>query len=122
MALENRNWGKVEGQFCESYSDRFGHTRATAIKDLQDVLRQFLALTIKTQGSQTVIIGDTATVTVHLTMTGTGTGATEWITNEVNRLPTPWVFTWQKTEVFPWSWKLAKVDNAELTPPDRSVF
>ena len=121
-ALEDRRWGQVESQFSKEYRDRFGHTRATAMNDLQDGLRQFFALTIKSQGSQIVISGDTATVTVNLTMTGTGTGATEWIMTEVNRLPTPWVFSWRKTNVFPWSWELVQVDNPSLTIPDRSVF
>ncbi len=92
------------------------------MKDLREVLQQFFALTIKSQGSQTEFSGDTATVTVNLTITGSGTGATEWITNEVNRLPAPWVFTWQKVNVFPWSWELMKVDNPSLTIPDRSLF
>ena len=121
-ALEDRRWGRVEGQFCERYSDRFGHNRATAIKDLKDVLRQSFALTIKSQGSQTEFSGDTATIKVNLTITGSGAGATEWIANELNRLPAPWVFTWQKVNVFPWSWELMKVDNPSLTIPDRSLF
>lgn len=87
------------------------------MKNLREVFRQYFALTIRTQGSQIDITGNRATVTTNLTVTGTGTGFVEVISSEVNRLPTPWVFTWQKNSVWPWDWRLVHADNAGLTIP-----
>ncbi|MEO7932288.1 MAG: hypothetical protein ABIT76_03920 [Chthoniobacterales bacterium] len=120
-ALEDRNWSRIKGKLAANYSDRFGHNRETALNDLREVLRQFFAVTIHTQGSQMVLMSETATITTNLTLSGTGTGATEWITSEVNRLPTPWVFTWRKQSRLPWDWQLEKVDNASVNVPNRDA-
>ena len=112
----------MKGHFSADYKDRFGHTRETALGNLKDVLRHFFVLGIRSQGSQMQLTHDTATITTNLTLTGTGSAATEWITQEVNRLPTPWTFTWQKASFWPWDWQLTKVDNEGLVIPSGTVF
>ncbi len=118
-ALENRNWRRVKGFFVENYTDRFGHTRDSAVTDLREVLRQFFVVTIKPQGTQVELGPETATITTNITLTGNGPGLTDFITTEVNRLVDPWIFTWRKASLFPWDWRLEKVDNAGLVGVDR---
>ena len=119
LALEDRNWRRVNAFLAADYSDRFGHDRATVVKDLRDVLRQFFAVTIRAQGTQTDHSPGRATITTNITVSGTGPGLTDFITTEVNRLTTPWVFSWRRASFLPWDWQLEKVDNAGLNVPER---
>jgi len=113
-AIEDRNWRRLNAQFAENYSDRFGYNRETAIADIREVMRHFFAASLRPQLTRIEMQPDAATVTTNLTLSGTGSAATEWISGEVNQLRTPWVFSWRKASFLPWDWRLEKVENPSL--------
>jgi len=119
LALEDHNWNRVKSYLASDYTDRFGYSRETLVPDLRQVLRQFFALTIRTQGRQTEWSVDEVKITEFVTLQGNGPGLTDFITNEVNRLTDPWSFTWKKASVWPWDWRLATVDNPGFRVPER---
>lgn len=121
LALEDRNWNRVKGYLATDYSDRFGYSRETVVPDLQQVLRQFFALTIRTQGRQIDWGENEVTITEFITLQGNGPGLTDFITSEVNRLTDPWSFTWKKASFLPWDWRLAEVDNKTFRIPERRL-
>jgi len=113
-AVERRDWARVEALVDAGYSDRWGYTRATAIRDARQWIGQFFVLTVTASSARDQLSADGGTVTERWTIDGTGTEAAGLVKERVNGLQAPFVFQWKHGNWKPWDWSLSRVDNPEL--------
>ena len=119
-AVEHRNWARVEALVDAGYSDRWGYTRSTAIRDARQWLGQFFVLTVTAAPAGDQLTAGGGTVTERWNIDGTGTEAAEMVKDRVNALQAPFVFQWRHGSWKPWDWTLTRVDNPalELSGPE----
>lgn len=113
--IEKRSPARIERLLAEDYEDRWGFDRADAAEACVDVGSQFLTLVITPEEVSVEREGDTAVVSALLRVGGKpiGPGGNE-VTRRLNRLKTPFTFTWEKQSFLPASWRLIQIDNEEL--------
>jgi hypothetical protein len=116
-AVERRDWGKIESMLDPAYSDRWGYTRSTGVRDGRRWLGQFFALTINVEPVAFQCAGGAATVTERWKMDGTGTEMASLVEQRVNTLHSPFVFQWKHRSWKPWDWTLIRIDNSDLDLP-----
>jgi hypothetical protein len=119
-AAAARDWAKVAAFMDDAYADRWEHDKASAVDDVRLALGQFFALTITGEEVDCAGSGDERVVSAKLKMSGGGTAIAQEVQRRVNELKTPFTFRWTRKSWKPWDWKLARVDNAELSI-DRSA-
>jgi len=113
-AVERRDWARVEALIDPAYADRWGYTRATAVRDARQWLGQFFVLTVTAEPAGDRLSPNGGTVTERWKIEGTGTEAAGMVTDRVNGLQAPFVFQWKHGSWKPWDWTLIRVDNPEL--------
>jgi hypothetical protein len=117
-AVEDRNWGKIGRMIDAGYSDRWGYTRETGMREAQQWLGQFFALTVTAAGETDQLTAAGGTVTEPWKLDGTGTAGAQMVIDAVNGVRTPFVFQWKHGSWKPWDWTLVRVDNAGLDLSD----
>ena len=113
-AVENRNWSRMEALIDPAYSDRWGYTRETGLRDARQWLGQFFALTITAEAVGHQLTPGGGTVTERWKMDGTGTAGAAMVSDRVNAIHAPFTFQWKHGSWKPWDWTLLRVDNPEL--------
>jgi hypothetical protein len=112
-ATADRKPRKMEKLIAADYADRWGMDRATALREARQILGQFFALTL--EPVDTVVepgpSPNERIIRARIRLGGTGTGIAELAKAEVNRLESPWVFTWRRTDWRPWNWQLVRLEN-----------
>jgi hypothetical protein len=116
-AIESRDWASVQTLIDPAYTDRWGYTRDTGIRDARQWLGQFFALTIIVQPIAHQSSPTAGTVTECWKLDGTGTEMAAMVKDSVNTLQSPFTFRWQHTTWKPWHWTLLRVDNPALQLP-----
>lgn len=113
-AVEDRDWGRIEAALDAGYGDRWGHTRATALRDGREWLRQFFALTVVPGNVTARVTPGGGMVAETLVFDGTGTPLAQMGREEANALRAPFVFEWKHAGWRPWAWTLVRMDQPEL--------
>jgi hypothetical protein len=113
-AVERRDWGRVEALMDAGYADRWGYTRATALRDARQWMGQFFVLTVTAAPAGDQLAANGGTVTERWEIDGTGAEGAEMVKDRVDALRAPFVFQWKHGSWKPWDWSLIRVDNAEL--------
>lgn len=114
-AIEGRRWDRVAALMDSVYSDRWGYTRETGVTTGRQWLGQFFTLTITAEPVDHSWTSGGGTVKERWRMEGTGTEVCGLITDRVNSLQTPFIFTWKHGSWKPWDWRLMRVDNEDPT-------
>ena len=112
--IEQRKRSKVEKLIADNYSDRWGFDKQDAVTAFLDVGSQFVMLGVTELDPKHEFGDDSATVTTRLKIDGTGSPVANLVIRKTNQLKTPFVFEWKKQSCWPGSWRLEKVDNADL--------
>ncbi len=117
-AVEKAKAARIRRLMSAHYEDRWGMTPEEATDAVLEVRKHFLALALETEAWQLDREGSRATVSCRITVRGTPLGpAGGMATREINKLATPFVFTWEKESFLPSTWCLTRIDNPSL--PDR---
>ncbi|MEN3942682.1 hypothetical protein WJU23_15380 [Prosthecobacter sp. SYSU 5D2] len=116
VAVEKRNWKKVQSFLADDYSDSYGLNRETAPGTAAEVLKGFLFLTLETSvlPFQPSPSPPAAQVQVRIRMDGRGLGLSPIVMDRVNALQQPWLFHWRKDGPWHWDWKLTRIHHPEL--------
>lgn len=113
--IEKRSASRIGRLVSDDYSDRWGFTREDSIEAILDVGSQFFSLVLFSKNQQISVDGDWAVIRVHLELSGKPVGpAGNEATRRLNRLESPFEFTWKKQSFLPTSWELVMIENAEL--------
>jgi hypothetical protein len=112
--IEQRKRSKVEKLISDNYSDRWGFDKEDAVTAFLDVGSQFVMLGITELNPEHELSAGSATVTTRLKVDGTGSAVANLVIRRTNQLKTPFIFEWKKQSWWPGSWRLIKVDNADL--------
>lgn len=113
--IERRSEARVIRLVSDSYSDRWGFSKADSVEAVLDVGSQFMTLVINEKSSAITVDGKSATITATLTLSGKPVGPVgNEVTRRINSLKEPFVFTWAKEGVLPGSWYLTSIENPEL--------
>ncbi len=115
LAVEARDWKRVEAMTAPDYSDLWGMNRSQALEIGSEVLRHFFVVNIVVSDlSLSVGDGDRGEVRAILQVDGNGTAIAQAVMTEANRLHQPFVFQWRKASWKPWDWKLTAVSQSEI--------
>ena len=114
-AVERRNWDRAQDFLGLTYSDRWHHTRESAMADAREAFRQFLFLTVQNHTDACDMEGDHATAHTVVRISGSGGPVAQLVMERVNDLHSPFLFTWRKASWKPWDWQLERVDHPELS-------
>ena len=112
-AAENRRWTKLADFIDAKYSDRWGHDKTFVLRETNEWLRQFFTLTIHSEIESAEINHDHGKITARLRLEGNGTALASMAQDEVNSIPTPFVFEWTRKSWKPWDWTLTRADNLD---------
>ncbi|MGC3991716.1 MAG: hypothetical protein QM796_18895 [Chthoniobacteraceae bacterium] len=114
QAYSDRKWSKVEGFLDDAYADRWGHKKEDILRLSRIAFAQFIAPEVTGLSPQLGWKAGTATITEKLAVAGEGNEFAQEAERRINRLPQPFVFTWQRKSWKPWDWTLVCVDNPGL--------
>ncbi|MBB5037331.1 hypothetical protein [Prosthecobacter dejongeii] len=115
-ALEDRDWDEVKGLLATTYTDAMGHTRETAVEDAQQILSQFISITLQTQNLHFQTQKDQGQTAIQIRMDGQGLGFGPMVMARVNAMQEPWQFHWHKEGLWPWTWRILRIHHPELHP------
>jgi hypothetical protein len=110
----HQNWLKVFALMAEDYRDGWDMNREEAVSLGRELFQGFLMLELQWRPTSVVLEGKTATVTGFIKAGGTGAGLSQEIIGRLNRLQSPFVFSWRKDGWRPGDWRLVSVNQAEL--------
>lgn len=113
--IEKRSPSRIRRLVSERYLDRWSFEREDLILSISDIGSQFLALELESESEAYDIQDRQATITATIRASGKPFGpvGSEAI-RRVNQLDAPIVFTWEKESFLPQSWRLVRMDNADL--------
>lgn len=120
QAAESKHWTRFADFIEPGYHDRWGHDKSFAVRETQEILRQFFVLTIQSETVFLEVHDDHATVSARLKLDGQGTAVAEYARQAVNQLPDPFVFAWVRRSWQPWDWRLERVEQPTLRFDDGS--
>ncbi|EDY16841.1 conserved hypothetical protein [Chthoniobacter flavus Ellin428] len=112
--VQQRNWKAVPAFMADDFSDRWGHNKAAAVEDAEQVFSQFLFLTIENRTEQCEVHGREGTTSTWIKISGNGSAIAQLVMERVNGLQKPFIFTWRKVGSAPWEWQLTHIDQPEL--------
>ncbi len=112
--VERRNWDGAGAFLAADYEDRWGHDKAGALGAARDVFRQFLFLTIENRTDAVQLAGNRAETRTVIKISGRGGPLAELVSERVNTLRGPFVFSWRRASGKPWDWRLVRIDHPEL--------
>lgn len=114
-AIGKRDKATIRKLLAEDYKDRWEFDADDAAESIVDVGSQFLTLYIVTEeqslerdGQRIVVIGEWSVEGNPLGPVGAGA------LRRINRLDAPFILKWEKQNLFPTSWKIVEIDNADL--------
>lgn len=115
QGIEKRSVSRIRRLLSDDYTDRWEFTDEEIVESVVDVGSQFMTLVV-TAEDQTIEINEgVAIVTARLIVSGTPVGPVgQEATKRLNKLKSPFTFTWVKESFLPNSWRLVKLDNPEL--------
>lgn len=116
--IEDNRWSRSGDRVSERYEDRWGWRKDDLRLVFQDVRSQFLVLGLELENPVWDIAGRKATFKAQLRVRGTPFGLGSSIEGMVNREREPMFFYWEKESWSPWSWRLVKMNHAELEIPE----
>ena len=115
-AVEDRDWKEVKSMLATTYTDAMGHTRDTAVENGEQVLSQFISLTLQTRILHSQARDSQGQTAVSIRLDGQGLGFGPTIMAHVNEMKEPWHFHWHKEGLWPWTWKILRIHHADLHP------
>ena len=110
----HRDWTRLFALMAEDYRDDWNPTREEAVALGRELFQGFLVLALPWQPSSVVLDGKTAPVTGFSKAGGSGAGLSQEIIGRLNRLHSPFVFTWRKDGWKPGDWRLVSGAQEEL--------
>lgn len=122
-AVEGREWGDLERLLAASYSDRWGLGAGEVKRAIMGLRRQFLLLDIVASQSAEITLeraggrlgaGSVALVRQVVRVEGRGGPFCEQVMARANALAGPFEFKWEKTGLWPGSWRLLTLDHGAL--------
>jgi len=113
-AVEGRRWKKVDSFIADNYSDRWNHDKEFVLRESSEVFSQFLFPMIESRPLSCSISGSTGVTRDLVMIAGGGSPVAQIVTERVNRLRQPFVFTWERASWKPWDWRLTRFDQPEL--------
>jgi hypothetical protein len=126
-ALEERSWLTIATTLSDTYLDDWGQNSGTALTSMKLVLGGFTELHLEPEFLATKHVGSTPSspalgmVDLKLKVSGQAKGGvSQQALAEAQRLQetdSPWVFHWRKEGSWPWSWKLAQVNQEDARTP-----
>lgn len=116
-ALEKNNWSDVSEFLDPSYSDQWGHDRATLLNQLRRVLIYARHLHIHADNPDIHAAGSEGDWRARVTLEADPNEVSAMIEERVNPLTEPFTLHWRRLSWKPWDWKLARVTNPALELP-----
>jgi hypothetical protein len=117
LAVEKRDWDKVQSTLATDYADSYGLNRETAPGTAAEVLKGFLFLTLKPTLLPFQPQPTQAQVQVRIQMEGRGLGLSPIVMDRVNSMQQPWHFHWRKDGPWHWNWKITRIHHPDLQLP-----
>jgi len=118
-ALEKDKWSDVTDFLDPSYSDQWGHDRATVLARLQQVLPYARNLRLRAQEVVVSAASGEGKWIAHITLEADPNEVSTFLQERVNTLGEPFALQWRRVSWKPWDWKLVRVTNPALEIPDR---
>ncbi|MEX2578231.1 MAG: hypothetical protein WD342_04170 [Verrucomicrobiales bacterium] len=113
--IERRSAPRLQRLLADGYRDRWGFSADDAVESIVDVGSQFMTLVVTTEEQKLERDGERVVVTAILRVGGKPIGPIGGnVVRRANRLEAPFEFTWEKQTFLPSSWRLIKIDNADL--------
>lgn len=81
---------------ADDYRDGWGHNKEIVTSHMNEVLRQFLFLTVEHTEVDLKFAGDTWAIREKITLKGTGGPLANYAKDEVTRLREPFTITWRQ--------------------------
>lgn len=114
-AVGSRNKAKVRKLLADDYEDRWKFDADDAAEAIVDVGGQFLTLYVMTEEQELQKDGKRIVVLADWTVEGNPLGPVgNEVLRRINRLDAPFVVKWEQQNLFPTSWKIVEIDNADL--------
>lgn len=116
-ALEDRRWASVRGLTADHYEDQWGMDKDQMIGNGGQALKGFMHLEIIPRNTEVAMESHELRGAVMTTLSLEGktfSWGAETAKTEANKLDEPWVFVWEKTGMWPWSWQVARIENEGL--------
>ena len=85
-AVERRDWGKVEALMDPAYSDRWGYTRSTGVREARQWMGQFFALTVNVEPAGDQFNASGGTVVERWRIDGNGTELATMVQERVDSI------------------------------------
>ena len=115
-ALEEGDHSTIDDLISEHYRDQWEFDKDDAILSLKDVRSRLMSLSLKWKPSSEQIESPVATLEGTLTAEAVGLYfPAHEITDRINGLEAPFVFRWEKESWIPWSWRLVRIENSDLS-------
>jgi hypothetical protein len=121
-AAEDRDWKEFTGFIDDAFADRWGHDRPAVVRECSEILRQFFALSIKSEIIALKIEREKGEILSTLKLEGNGTPIAQYAMRAVNELNEPFTFEWRRKSWKPWDWRLVRADHPRLRVPDAIDF
>ncbi len=115
-AIESRDLVAFERLLADDYSDSWGHNKAIVVSQANEVLRQFLMLSVEHEEKGLTFKGATWVVSEKIILKGTGGPLAIYAKDEVGRLREPFAITWRKNGSAT-QWVITSVAQPELHLP-----
>lgn len=113
-AVEKRDWDQMQEFLADNYADRWGHDKEFVRREMREVFRQFLFLTVQNETLSCQIEGPIGTTQTCVKILGSGGPVAQMVIEKVNELREPFTFSWAKQSWKPWDWRLIRIEQAEL--------
>lgn len=113
--IERRSPARIQRLTADHYKDRWGFGGEDLAASMVDAGGQFLALVVTPEDESVEIEGSRAVISARLRLGGKPVGPVgQEVMRRINQLEHPFVFTWERQNFLPGSWRLVKVDQADL--------
>ncbi len=117
-ALEKNEWSDVTEFLDPSYSDQWGHDRATVLTRLRQVLPYARHLRLQAQEVVVSAANGEGKWSAKVTLEADPNEVSTFLQERVNTLGEPFALQWRRVSWKPWDWKLVRVTNPALEIPD----
>ncbi|MEM7384411.1 MAG: hypothetical protein AAF514_05645 [Verrucomicrobiota bacterium] len=121
-AVSSRDWLDCQRLMADDYRDQWGFGRDQMIDGLRQVSAHFFVFSVTGEPSDLQVEEAEAILQSKIRMDGSGPGAGTSIPGSINRLKTPFIFTWIKVGEAPWAWKLQRIENEDFKIPRGMAF
>lgn len=113
-AVEERDWGEIEGMLADDYLDDLGFDRATALQTARQFLSGFFTLSLQAETLSLQATRQIGMVRMNIKAEGNGTAVSQMVLERVGRVREPWIFHWHHKGRWPWDWKVVQVQQDDL--------